>query len=513
MVASEALARARRACCALALAGGLAAAPAVAQPLTGEATGIAGMNPQLLPSRDGASVYLFAAAANTSALRFDTATKTWDASIPPLPTADIDLMKMSCYDGVCWGGPAYAVGADDTLHVVWGERGYNDCDPAAPFWTSSRLIHQRYDGSWSAPATIVERTAQSAECGYQYPAIGEDGQGNLVLIYQHAVYQGGDQYLEGSCYRTRPSGGAWSAETRITEYKNQVRAFGGFGRLFVTYGKSGKAHVTEIDPAKSSVLSDETIGNYPIASHLLLHTADETHAHYPHWTGQPDPPGVWHVDAIHYNRRTAAGWDAPASPALVDGPEIFGAPETNAEEDAVSSLSITPTGRRLLAFSYERKLYTLTHDGAGWSAPVERQTGDEVWAVSVAPVGDAQHLIVWATAMDENADVEWALIDADPCPGCTDGGPGAEGGWPDAAAPDAGAPPAASTTGGSDDGCGCRTTRPPTRWTLPFAAFALAFSARRRRRCRAARLRTAAPAPCRSPARRSHRAAAPRARA
>jgi hypothetical protein len=163
----------------------LAARPADAEPLLGLPTGIGGVNPQLVPSPDGSSIYLFAASDNTAVLRFDVQTEQWDGSIPALSTPSVDLNPASCYDGQCWGGPAYAVGPNSALHVVWGQKGYNDCWPGHEFDTSVRLIHERYNGSWASPEIIVERTAGSDRCGYQYPGLADDGQGNLVLIYQN----------------------------------------------------------------------------------------------------------------------------------------------------------------------------------------------------------------------------------------------------------------------------------------------------------------------------------------
>lgn len=476
-----------------------------AEPITGLPTGIAGINPQLVPSEDGSSVYLLAASSETAVLRFDVATEQWDDTIPPLDTTGIELFRMSCYDGQCWGGPACAVGPNGTLHVVWGQRGSNDCNPASVHSTSVRLIYEHFDGtSWASPTTVVQRTAGSDECGYQYPGVADDGNGNLALIYQHASYLGGGDYAEGSFYRTRLGGGEWSSETRANDYKAPVRAAGGFGRLFVSFGESGHSHVVELSPTDGSELSEATIGSYPVGTRLVPVSATEVHAVHPHWTGEPDPPGVWHADSVHYNLLTATGWEHADSVAIASGSTIFTTPETSGEEDAIIGMSVTPAGRRLVVFGYAGKLWAVRNDGASWGAPFELETGGEVDGASAAAVGNGHHLVVWTDSLQGTPDVQWALLTADPCADCADneicgddgcecatplcggaccelgqecqaeqcvaasdagaGGTGQGGAEPGGAG--AGGTPTAQPSGTDsteDDGCGCRLARATSR--------------------------------------------------
>jgi hypothetical protein len=347
---------------------------------------------------------------------------------------DIDLgfAPYTCAIGQCWGGPAFAAGENDVLHVVWGEVGWCACNPAAPFNTSVRLKHIRYDGAgWGAPSIIVKRSSEDdPECGYQFPNLAEDGAGNLLVSYTHAVYIDCPNppecnVQEGTHYHTyRPSEG-WKYRERIGGFKASTHAAGGFGRLFMGYSLPSRPRVAEIDPASGQVAADDVIGSETTAPYLLLAGADDLHAFY----GGNSSGGAVYTNAIYYNRKTGGGWRHPGGLLISNDPAIFVPPVPPEEYTAVIDLAVTPSGKRLMAFSYAKKLYLVFHDGASWGDPVAVGTGGEVWSASVSAVGTGDYLVVWSSGLRADADVWWALV---PAGGIDNPDGGVDAGGPDA---------------------------------------------------------------------------------
>jgi len=399
-----------------------------------------GMNPQLAASNDGQRIYLIAASPSGKVRMFNVTTREWGAGVPDIPgMSDIDLgyTAWTCAIGQCWGGPTFAVGGNDVLHVVWGELGRCACNPYAPFNTSVSLKHTRFDGSsWSSPVTIVKRQSEDdPECGYQSPNMAADGAGNMLVSYTHALYidcpsppytPPDCNVQEGTHYHTYSELEGWKYRERIGGFKTTTHAAGGFGRLFMGYSLPGRPHVAEINPVTGKVSSDEVIGSETTAPYLFLAGADDLHAFY----GGNSGSGAVYTNAIYYNRKTGGGWQHPGSLLISDDPAIFVPPTAPAEYTAVIDLAVTPSGRRLMAFSYAQKLYFVFFNGAAWGDPVAIETGNEVWSVAVSAVGANDYLVVWSTALSPDAEVFWALVPAD--------GPDTPDAGHDAGGPDAG---------------------------------------------------------------------------
>jgi hypothetical protein len=317
------------------------------------------------------------------------------------------------------------VGENDVLHAVWGEKGLNDCEPAKPFHSSVRLKYTRYDGvSWSNPATIIERQmgVNDPECVYQFPNLAEDGNGNMLLSYMHGKYISPGNWDEGTHYYTYGAAGGWKYRGRFGAFAQPTHNAGGFGRLVLGYALPGHDHVAEINPVTGSAVSDDVIGTKTYAPYVLLAGTDDLHA----FQGDGDCSADCHTKAIYYNRKTGSGWQYPGSALILDDPAIFVPPPSGTEYTAVMGMAVTSSGKRLLAFSYAHMLYLMFHDGSGWGAPVEVDTGNEVWSVAVSAVGADNYLVVWSTDMSPDAEVWWALVPAGgietPDGGTTDAG-------------------------------------------------------------------------------------------
>ena len=389
---------------------------AAAVPLDGFQLDVTGMNPKLVGSRDQQRIYLMVASPTGKVRAFNTTTLAWESGIPNIAEmSGIDLTKVSCEIGQCWGGPTLAAGAGDELHVVWGEKGLNDCDPAKQFQSAVRLKYSHYDGSsWSSPATtIVSRRMDQndPECVYQFPNLAEDGAGNMLLSYMHGVYVcpapcGWD---EGTHYYTYTPSEAWQYRGRIAKAAASSHTAGGFGRLLLGYGHG---HVAEIDPDTGAAISDEVLPALPgpDAPSLFLAGANDLHALFGRGVNNPA-----HTTEIYYNHQGSGGW-LPSSLLISGDPTIFVPPATG-EYTAVTSLATTPSGRRLLSFSYGLKLYFVFYDGT-WGAPMEATTGTEVRSQAVHAIGDAYYLVVWSTDLSPTAEIWWALVPAGPCASC-----------------------------------------------------------------------------------------------
>ena len=391
----------------------LVAARSAGMPVDGKPTGLTGIDPRLAPSRNDLGIYLFAASQSASVSRFDPGAEQWVSEIPDVPSmADVDLK--SCVGGRCWGGPSIAVDAGDRLHVVWGKLGNNDCNPARSVQTSVRLLHVAYDGDgWSQPETIITREQGSAECSFQSPVVVSDCAGRLLVAYTHAVWLQGDSYREGVFHQIRGTDGDWSAPARLSDFKRMPYAEGGAGRFFVGYSTSGSAKVAEIDPGSGNEVFDEVAGKPSGSTALVLSPAGELHAFWVPWSGDPDPPGVWHADEIRYNLRRSGSW-VHGDGSLLAGHGIFTAPETSAEEDSVANLALSPSGPRLLVFTYKQRLYAVRQLDGSWGQPFELETGEPAHAADVSALGDERFLVVWSTSGTPGAAVSYAVLDADP---------------------------------------------------------------------------------------------------
>ncbi|MBI5527105.1 MAG: hypothetical protein HY897_12290 [Deltaproteobacteria bacterium] len=420
----------------LGLAGFALASDAFAASLNPQPLDVTGMNPKLAASTDKQRIYLTTASPSGKVRKFNTTTLAWESGIPDIPgMSDIDLgyAPWTCAIGQCWGGPAFAVGKNDVLHVVWGDLGRCACNPYAPFNTSVHLKHTRYNGSgWSTPETIVKRLSEDdPECGYQSPNLAEDEAGNMLVSYTHAKYidcpnPPDCNVQEGTHYHTYSAAEGWKYRERIGGFKATTHAAGRFGRLLMGYSLTNRPRVAEIDPATGQVSSDEVIGTETTAPYLFLAGADDLHAFY----GGNSSGGAVYTNAIYYNRKTGGGWQHPGSLLISDNPAIFVPPTPPAEYTAVIDLAVTPSGKRLMAFSYAKKLYFVFYDGVAWGDPVLVETGGEAWSVAVSAVGDGNYLVVWSAALSPDAEVFWALVPAD--------GADTPDGGHDAGGPDAG---------------------------------------------------------------------------
>ena len=326
------------------------ASDALAADLNAQPVGVNGINARLIASKDGKRIFLFPASPSVKVRVFNTATLAWESGIPDISAmANIDLNRASCEIGQCWGGPTFAVGENDVLHAVWGEKGLNDCDPDHLFQSAVNLKHTQYSSgpTWSAPEIIVERQmgVNDPECIYQFPNLAEDGAGNMFVSYMHARYISKTKtWDEGTHYYTYSPSGGWKYRGRPGAFAQSSHAAGGFGRLVLGYAVQGHDHVAEIDPATGNILSDDVIGTMTNAPNFHLAGADDLHA----FLGAGTSTGGVHQTSIYYNRKTGSGWLYPGSMLLTDDPAIFVPPPSGKEYTAVSGLAVTPSGKRLL---------------------------------------------------------------------------------------------------------------------------------------------------------------------
>ncbi len=391
---------------------------------------VTGMNPMLVASRDSQRIYFLAASPDGKVGRFNAISLKWEWGIKNITTmSGIDLNKAFCKNVPCAGGPGLAVGQNDVLHVVWGERGLMDCDPNSGFYTSVNVLYSRYDGSgWSNPYPVVKRqTGQhDVECAYQYPSLAEDGNGNLLVSYMHAIYNPvvSKWDHEGTYYYNYNTSG-WHSQGCLWEFAQQSYACGGFGRLLLGYARVGHSHVAEIDVATGAATSDEVIAKLTSAPYLLLSAKDDLHAFMGGPPVVPDDGGV-HSGSIYYNRKTGGAWEYADSRLLSDDPNIFVPPPPNQELGARVGLAVLPSGKRLYDFSYNNKLYLIYHNGTDWAAnPIWIDTGNDVASQAVAAVGDNQYLVVWSVDWTPTAEIGWALGPGDSETVLQDAGPDA----------------------------------------------------------------------------------------
>jgi hypothetical protein len=371
-----------------------------------------GMLPKLIPSPEGDRIYLFFSTPDARIRTFEVASETW------LPEALVAPGTGNTHTR--WSRQDYAVDPAGNLHVAWGERGTTDCHPDDPKQGAVRVWHEAYNGSGWEPATLLtERVSGDAVCEFQNVSMASDGAGRLVVAYQVATSTGPgpDDCTHPKKYRVH-DGAAWSEEKQAGgAWKGGLSAGGGAGSLYLSYMVSGPTVDTEIAliPAGSTDVAGTTRLSGPGCDSevsFFVEASGTVHAVWPGGDIFDDPQ--WHASGIFYNRREGESWMEGDPGIQFVGPSFFGEGSPDREEEAPVHVAVSPSGTRLVVFTYMTELYYLVHAGGSWGPLVHADIDVDARRSYPIAIGDTGRvLVVWSTNdFSAAAPLYYAIIDA-----------------------------------------------------------------------------------------------------
>jgi hypothetical protein len=387
----------------------------VTVPIDARDVGEYGMLPKLIPSPEGDLIYLFFSSPDAKIKTFEAASESW------LPGTLVAPGTGNSYTR--WSRQDYAVDPAGNLHVVWGERGETNCYPAVPKTAGVQVWHEAYNGAtWGAPTLLAERVSGSEVCEFQNITMASDDMGRLLVAYQVAVLTNPDTetYSHPKKYRIY-DGGAWLAETLVGgTWKGTLGSGGGAGAFYVGYMVSGGGVDIEISliPPGSAEVAGATRLSGPTTDAEATFFVEASGTAHVVWFGGEDPDGaggpiMYHASRIFHNHRVGENWmEGDPGTVLID-PSFFGDGSTTREEDAPVHIAVSPSGTRLVVFTYMAELYYLVYSGGSWGPLYHADIDVDARRSYPIAIGETgRFLVVWSTDdFNRSAPLYYAILE------------------------------------------------------------------------------------------------------
>jgi hypothetical protein len=351
-----------------------------------------GVKPKLIPSPEGDRMYLFFSSPDAKVMTFDVASESWLPEVLVAPGTANTLVR--------WIGQGYAVDPAGNLHVAWGE-GTSACPGDIPTY----VRHVAFNGTtWGDSETLAERVPGDPVCGFQNVAMASDGSGRLVVVYQvpTMVDEDPNHAIHPKKYRIH-DGSAWSGELQVgsTTHAGDVTAGGGVGSFYIGYMVPGGAVDTEIAlilPG-STAISEATRLSGPGVDHAATFLVEASGTAHAVWQmGDKFDDAYGHASGIFYNHREGETWMEGDPGTRLVCAAFFGHGNPVQEEEAWVHMAKSPSGTKLVVFTYMTELYFIVGTDEAWgsihSAEIDVDAG---WAYPIALGSTDRFLVVWST--------------------------------------------------------------------------------------------------------------------